>query len=196
MRWDEEYDKLTLEEALQQDAELRQMQQLLAEMADNYATEYDHYDDVKKRVNEISDELLFEILDEYLNESHLNDNDDEVLNNLETDNDPVHLQVINEVQNGIPMQVDEIPESATPMTSNPTRTGRGRKPKVTKKRKANTSNERRPSNNRAPPIVDHNDDKENMNCAISNAKLTRKYVLHYISANCHFKNYVVFFVHI
>ena len=88
------------------------MQDLLHKLADNYATEYDHYDDVKMRKGEISDELIFEILDEYLNNNHLNDDDDDIVNNLETDTDPVHLKVTNNVKFGISMLVDDIPESA------------------------------------------------------------------------------------
>ena len=161
MHFDEEYDEMTLEEALEKDAELRAMQELLDQLADNYATEYDHYDDVKRRRQEISDELLFEILDEYLNENYLNDNDDEVMQKLETDTNNIHVQVINEIQNGIPMQVDDIPESATPLTSNPTRTGRGRKPKSVKKRKVNTSKSRGPTRGSFPSI--HDDDFMNDN---------------------------------
>ena len=76
---------MTLEEALEKDPELRELQEILYELADNYATEYDHYDDVKARRDEIVDELIFEILDEYLAGNHLNDDDDDdICTNLET----------------------------------------------------------------------------------------------------------------
>ena len=81
------------------------------------------------------DQLIFEILDEYLDGNHLNDDDDDdIRTNLETETNLIHIQVINEVLNGIPMWIDDISESATPLTS--TTKNRKRK-KPTRKKKVN-----------------------------------------------------------
>ena len=41
MEIDREYEEMTLEEALEKDAELRAMQELLDQIVDNYATKHD-----------------------------------------------------------------------------------------------------------------------------------------------------------
>ena len=87
-------------------------------MADNYAAEWTDYEDVVQRRDEIKDKLIRQILNEYLAGNDEHDEDDDILPELETETDPIHIQVIQEIEKGIPMQIDEIPESATPITSN------------------------------------------------------------------------------
>eukprot|EP01084_Bolivina_argentea_P065704 119761_1 len=103
---DIDYTNCSLEECLSRDAELREMKMILDEMCDNYASEYDQYAQVQRDKKQISDELIIDILKEYIsnglnnnnNNNNNNDNDIEEAIHLETDIDTIHLQVIGEIQ--------------------------------------------------------------------------------------------------
>lgn len=97
-----------------EDEELKRMRSILDQMVECSATEYDQYPNVLANKESLSDDLIVELLNEYLcsspkseDESCELDEDGDLV--LETDHDPAHLQVIAEVENGTPMQIDRLP---------------------------------------------------------------------------------------
>ena len=123
----------SLSVALSRDQELNEMKMIIDEMADNYASDYEQYPQVIGDKASISDSLIIDVLKQYVNPCKHEDEDSDRLV-LETDTNPIHIQVIQEIEDGIPMQFDQIPKSATPRSF---KTTRGRKRKQTIHNKLN-----------------------------------------------------------
>ena len=111
------------------------MREILDLMVECYPTEHINADKVNESRSQINDELIYEALD-YIQDIHYNIvNEDVVINNLETDINPYYRQVIYCEENNIDLNIDQIPESATPDSSDPSKSGRGRKSNKEKERK-------------------------------------------------------------
>ena len=153
MKFNPEYDTLTLKEALQMDPELREMHDLLQRAVKCYVTDYctnDKIEGDEEKEADICDEIVFDILDHILNGDYKDDDDDDIIDKLETNKDPIHRECICSARSGNPMNLDNIPESYTPITCNPHKSGRGRKSKreLQKRKHAPVNKARKPQRKR------------------------------------------------
>merc|ERR1712154_29889 len=83
--------------------ELSEMRMIIDQMADNYASDYDSYSSVVADKSMISDSLIIDVLKQYVNPlKHEEEDSDDLV--LETDTNPIHIQVIQEIEEGIPMK--------------------------------------------------------------------------------------------
>merc|ERR1712228_945388 len=109
------HEYVSSDDDLSNDQELNEMKMIIDEMADNYASDYDQYPQVIGDKAAICDSLIIDVLKQYINPlKHEDEDSDDLV--LETDNNPIHIQVIQEIEDGVPMQFDQIPQSATPQS--------------------------------------------------------------------------------
>ena len=127
MHFNKDYDKLSREEAIKEDPETAEMDKMIQEMMKYYCSNYEKYYelDEKQRIK-IYNKIIKKILKIIKKGEYQKYDANKIVAKLETDTNKVHRECIDSIIKGNKMEMDGIPESATPDTSNPRRSGRGR----------------------------------------------------------------------